>query len=109
VRKNPGRQIRTFSQRLDAYLDGHRKDALASRAPNAGKTYFNVSAAPLSSVEKIQQSTISIPSWMFEEALADGMITHRVCFVSEADYSVFVKLVTRLKRRQKTKRGANAK
>lgn len=70
--------------------------------PKYQKTDIRVLVAPLSSIKPTAQLTTLIPSSIFDEALWGGMNTLNVCFVSEADYKFFVKIATRLNRKQKT-------
>lgn len=103
MKKNRGHRIRTYSQRLDEYLDGPRSGEPHSNPLSEGKTYFNVLVAPLSSLKPNAQLTTFMPSWMYDEALAAGMTTLHVCFVPETDYKSFVKrLATLRKPKEKT-------
>lgn len=103
MRKNLGRQIRTYSQRLDEYFDGVLKGEQPLKPLNEGKTYFNATVAPLSSLKPTARLTTLVPSWMLDEALAAGMTTLTVCFVPETDYKYFAKRVAMLRKpKQKT-------
>lgn len=110
MRKNPGRQIRTYSQRLGEYLDGRQRgEPPLSKLKLYRKAWkdLSVNVAPITSLGKKSPSIMLVPSSILDMGLAGGMNMLCVYFVPEQDYKYFVSLTTKIKRDAKTKYGVS--